>query len=105
MNASAPRSDPAPIACSLTADEYRRRLTKSARVAQDALRRREPIDGGVRLVFADSEAARRRVRRFAAEESQCCPFLTFDIAERDGQLVVDLTGPVRAAPIIEGLFA
>jgi hypothetical protein len=97
--------DPPPIACSLTADEYRRRVADTGQVARDALRERRPIDGGVRLTFEETVDTRRRLEAFVAAESTCCPFLTMNLHAADGRLVLDVTGPELAAPIIEELFA
>jgi hypothetical protein len=94
-----------PIACSLSAAEYRRRVEDTGRVAQDALRGRHPITGGARLTFDDAPGVRARLERFVAAESRCCPFLTLDLNADDGALVLDVTSPADAAPIIEELFA
>jgi hypothetical protein len=40
-----------------------------------------------------------------AAESQCCPFLRFDLARDDATLHLDITGPDEAQPIIAELFA
>ena len=37
---------------------------------------------------------------FVAAESDCCPFLTMKL-----RLVLDVTGPAEAAPIVQELFA
>jgi len=97
--------DSPPIACSLTAADYRRRVDDTGQVARDALRERRPIDGGARLTFEETADTRRRLEAFVAAESTCCPFLTMDLRSADGRLVLDVTGPETAAPIIEELFA
>ena len=98
-------TDPAPIACSLTGAEYRKRVAEIGQVARDALRERRPIDGGVRLSFEATADVRRRLEAFVAAESECCPFLTMNLRAGDGRLVLEVTGPELAAPIIEELFA
>ena len=98
-------TDPAPIACSLTGAEYRKRVADTGQVARDALRKRQPIDGGARLSFDASPEVRERLDAFAAAESECCPFLTMRLRATDGRLVLEVTGPELAAPIIEELFA
>lgn len=87
------------IACSLTAAEYRNRAADANDVARDALRDRGPIAGGVRLTF--DAAARERLESLIAAEAACCPFLTMDLREAAGRLVLEVTGPDAAAPIIE----
>ena len=96
---------PAPIACSLTGAEYRKRVADTGQVARDALRERRPIEGGARLSFEESADVRERLEVFVAAESQCCPFLTMNLTAGAGRLVLDVTGPEPAAPIIEALFA
>jgi hypothetical protein len=94
-----------PIACSLTGAEYRSRADDIGRFARDALLERRRIDGGARLTFDDAPGVRARLEAFVAAESQCCPFLTMDLHAAGGRLVLDVTGPEAAAPIIEELFA
>jgi hypothetical protein len=98
-------SDPPPIACSLTAAEYRERVADTGRVAHDALHDRRAIDGGERLTFDATTGVEERLTGFVAAESRCCPFLTLKLERVDGALVLDVTGPAEAAPIIEELFA
>jgi len=90
------------IACSLTGPDYRRRTDDIRELAREALRDRRPIDGGVRLTF--DTTARERLEAVVAAESECCPFLTMDLRAADGRLVLDVTGPEAAAPIIAELF-
>ena len=94
-----------PIACSLTADEYRRRAADMGDVARSALRSRRPIDGGAQLIFEDIADVGRRLEDFVAAESKCCPFLSMQLRAESGTLILDVTGPPAAAPIIEELFA
>ena len=86
------------IACSLTAADHRRRLADLGELTRDALLDRIPIEGGIRLTF--DAKARERVEAFVAAESDCCPFLTMKL-----RLVLDVTGPDEAAPIVQELFA
>jgi hypothetical protein len=93
----------APIACTLTAAQYRERTDDIARLACAALRDRRRIDGGVRLTF--DAAARERLEAFVAAERECCPFLTMDLRTAGDELVLEVTGPEAAAPIIAELLA
>jgi hypothetical protein len=94
-----------PIACSLTAAGYRQRVADTGQVARDALLERRPIGGGARLSFEETADIRRRLEAFIAAESTCCPFLTMSLESNGDRLVLDVTGPELAAPIIEELFA
>jgi hypothetical protein len=91
------------IACTLSPARVPGRLALIEGLARDALVDQEPIPGGVRSRFR--AAAESRVRRLAGLESRCCAFLDFTIA-RDGEaIVLDITGPPEARPVIEQLFA
>jgi hypothetical protein len=48
---------------------------------------------------------RERLGGLVAAESACCPFLTLHFHAAGGRLVLEVTGPEAAAPIIEELFA
>jgi hypothetical protein len=98
-------TDPTPIACSLTGAGYRKRVADTGQVARDALLERQPIDGGARLSFEETADVRERLEAFVAAESECCPFLAMNLRAADGRLVLEVTGPELAAPIIEELFA
>lgn len=94
-----------PISCSLTGAEYRERLADLGELARDALRERRPIDGGARLTFDDSAEVRERLEALVAAEAECCPFLAMRLHAADGRLVLDVTGPDAAAPILAELLA
>jgi MerR family copper efflux transcriptional regulator len=94
-----------PIACSLTAADYRQRIADTDRVAHAALLDRQAIDGGARLTFADGEQRRAELEALIAAESSCCPFLTMQLRRANGRLILDVTGPDAAAPIIDEMFA
>ena len=94
-----------PIACSLTAADYRRRVADANQLARDALRTREPIERGVRLTFTESPEVRARLEALVAAESECCPFLTMRFRGGADRIVLDVTGPDDAAPILEEIFA
>ena len=90
------------IACSLGAADHRQRLAAFGALARAALLAREPIARGARLTFAAS--ARERVEALVAAEAECCPFLALDLRAGGDRLVLDVTGPAEAAPIIEELL-
>lgn len=93
-----------PIACSLSATDMRQRQSDIARLAAASLRSRTAIDGGQRLAFSADGDTADQIDRLVAAEAECCPFLRMDV-RRDGELViVDVTGPVDAEPIIEQFF-
>jgi hypothetical protein len=94
-----------PIACSLSAAEMRERRTTIDAIAREALRTREPMDGGVRLTFTDGADTERALRDLIAAEAECCPFLRFDL-DRDGDsMTLEVTAPEDAQPMLAELFA
>jgi hypothetical protein len=75
-------------------------------IARRALRSREAIDGGARLRFAAAGETESDLRAVIAAEAECCAFLSFDLRDDGGDgLLLDVTGPADAQPIIGELFA
>ena len=95
----------APIACTLTPGEYRRRTSELAALATGALRSREQTPDGERLYFTDGEDTERELRAVIAAESSCCAFLRINLQRAEDGLVLDIAGPQDARPIITELFA
>jgi hypothetical protein len=89
------------IACTLPLTEVPDRLAKLAGAAE-AHRGRHPIPGGVRHRF--DPAAEARVREIAELESRCCAFLRFAVSRDDDAVVLDITGPPEALPVMEQFF-
>jgi hypothetical protein len=94
-----------PIACSLPAAGYAARQEDIARIAREALRSREPLTGGTRLILAARDDTERDLRALVAAEAECCPFLRFELNRDGDSLRLDVTGPGDAQPIIAELFA
>jgi hypothetical protein len=93
-----------PIACSLTPGDAATRAAETTEIARAALRRREPIDRGARLVFGAADETEARLQRIVAAERECCPFLTLDLRRAGDELLLDVTGPPDAQPIVAALF-
>jgi hypothetical protein len=94
-----------PIACTLSPGQYADRTGQLAALAARALRSREQLPNGERLIFTDTEQTERELRAVIAAESRCCAFLRMDLARDDQGLVLDIAGPQDARPIIAELFA
>lgn len=92
-----------PIACTLDARAYAARVGSLSALAAAALRSRAPIPGGERLVFAPH--AESRLRDVVAAEAACCPFLRLELRHAPDGLVLDVSGPEDARPVIAALFA
>jgi hypothetical protein len=94
-----------PIACTLTPDGLTARLALIDALAADGLLDRTPTDGGLRVRLRDTPDIEQRTRELVAAESTCCAFLDFDLGRADGDLVLDISGPEDARPVIEMFFA
>ena len=90
-----------PIACTLTPGQREAREPQLAALRR-ALRSRDATPGGLRLTF--DPVAEAELRAFTAAEAVCCPFLTLDLAAADDAVVLDVSGPAEARPIIDELF-
>jgi hypothetical protein len=94
-----------PIACTLTAADYAARAEATRELARSALRSRERIADGARLLFEPGADTERRLREIIAAEARCCAFLRMDLRPAADALILDVTGPAQAEPIIAELFA
>ena len=94
-----------PIACTLTPEQLSGRRADLAELARRSLRSRAPIAGGERLLFAPGTEVEAQLRDVVAAEAACCAFLTMDLRPGADTIILDVTGPAEAAPIIRELFA
>ena len=94
-----------PIACTLSPNQVRDRMTFIDELVADALLAQHEIERGVRSRFRDAPDVERRIRELVAAESSCCGFLSFAVGRDDGQLWLDITGAPEAKPAIERFFA
>jgi hypothetical protein len=94
-----------PIACTLTPDGMTARLALIEALAADGLLDRAPTEAGMRVRLRDTPEIERRTRELVAAESRCCAFLDFDLGREGGDLVLDISGPEDARPVIDMFFA
>jgi hypothetical protein len=94
-----------PNACTLTSDAMTDQLAFIEELSRDGLIARTPTDSGLRVRLRDSNDIERRTRELIAAESSCCSFLTFDLQRVDGELVLQISGPDDARPVIDLFFA
>jgi hypothetical protein len=90
-----------PIACSLSADELPRRLAEIGAIGGEALRSVEP-DGVLR--FRADPSIRQRLEAVIAAESECCPFLTFELREDAGELLLTIAAAQDGEPLVRELI-
>jgi hypothetical protein len=93
-----------PIACTLSPDGMSARMALIDALA-DGVLDRTPTASGMRVRLRDTPDIEQRTRELVAAESACCAFLDFTLAREDGDLVLDITGPQNARPVIEMFFA
>lgn len=94
-----------PIACTLSPDGFTARMELIDALATDGLLDRTSTDSGLRVRLRDTPEIERRTRALVAAESRCCAFLRFDFARDDDTLVLDVSGPDDARPVIELFFS
>jgi hypothetical protein len=94
-----------PITCTLSPDGMTARLALIDALAVDGLLDRAPTASGMRVRLRDTPDIEQRTRELVAAESACCAFLDFTLGREDGDLVLDITGPQNARPVIEMFFA
>lgn len=86
-------NDPKPIACSLGAEDLRRRLERVAAVGAAGLIDREDENGGHVLRFRSDPETRRGLREIVAAEAECCPFLDLELSEGGEEIVLTISAP------------
>jgi hypothetical protein len=92
-----------PIACTLTAGTYQQRLDWIAQLTRDGLRSHQRNELILELRYASEVAD--RVRELVRKEDQCCAFLTFELSEENGDILLTITVPERARDAADLLFA
>lgn len=91
------------IACSLGAGAVPDRISEWQALAARATNR-EPITGGVALVFPASPGLVTDAARLAAAEQDCCTFFTFTLQLTTGQVRLEIQAPEDASEIVAAMF-
>lgn len=90
--------DTVPIACSLNGGDMAERMADWQGVTGQVVRR-EPLTGGVRLVFGP-EAPLGEIARLAAAEYECCPFFGFALTVDGRGTALEVTAPPDGAELV-----
>jgi hypothetical protein len=90
-----------PVACTLTGEIFRDRLTWIEQLTREALRGHERADLTLTLRYA-REAA-QRVQELVRKEQGCCAFLTFKTREQGDEVWLTVTAPEAARPTADAL--
>lgn len=88
-----------PIACSLGADDLRRRLDEIAAIGGESLIGGGPVGDAQVLRFRRDPATRRRLEEIVEAESKCCAFLDLDLGEEGEHLVLRISAPGDGAAV------
>lgn len=86
--------------CSLDADDYRKRLAEIRTVSSDGSVRIRELPDGVMLTFRDTEKVRDQLTAIIRAESECCPFLELEMESQGEELLLRVSGPQHAIPLI-----
>jgi hypothetical protein len=97
------RSDEAvPIACTLNGGDMAQRIEDWQGVT-DLVVRREPLDGGVRLVLGEDPPL-SEIARLAAAEYECCPFFAFALTVDTRGTALEVTAPPEGTEVLTAAF-
>lgn len=92
-----------PIACTLSATDYRSRLAEIAALSREALRSVERR--GLTLDLRYAPEAADRVRRLVEQERACCAFLQFELHDDADEVRLLVIAPPAAADAVPDLLA
>ncbi len=90
--------------CSLDPAALAARLAEWGELDRAALSRRTTAEG-VEVRYPLEPGLAERLLALIAAEAECCPFLAFDLSRANGDLVLEISGPGEARPVIESFFA
>ena len=91
-----------PIACSLSAADYRERLDEIAEVGSLIDVEERPHESVLR--FQNSPSALDRLREIVSKEAACCAFLSLALRASDSEVVLTVRGPAGARPVVSDLI-
>ena len=83
------------LACTLNTDSLTARLARISLLAERYFLSERQDGPTLRLRYAPKAAA--ELRDIVAQESQCCPFLTFDLNEAAAHVELAITAPQASA--------
>jgi hypothetical protein len=92
-----------PVACSLTSDDVRARLLEWDELLR-GVTARQPVQGGLRLVFGSSSTL-TAIADLATREHACCPFLHFTLGLDTEAPILEVRAPAAMQDVIRQVFA
>ncbi len=91
------------IPCTLGSVDFKDRVDDIRSLSRRSLRRAERRPLSLTLIYEAETLS--KVTDLVAKESECCSFLTFDIAGDAGSVRLTITAPVQALSAADELFA
>jgi DNA-binding transcriptional MerR regulator len=91
-----------PIVCTLGPDDMGDRIAAWQRIVAGVAYAHEPVDGGVRLRLPRSTDL-AELAQLMADEQTCCSFFTFGLTVGRESVVLDVTAPDDALPMVHAL--
>ena len=101
---SCARLPTSPIACALEGEALENRVRAWAAVGERALVRRGRDGERAVLRYRRERGVEDELRRLVRLEGECCPFLTFGLAPDGTELVLTVSGPAAAGPLVEAFL-
>jgi hypothetical protein len=92
-----------PIACTLSGASLEERGVWLRRLGDAALI--EGARGGDRLDLRFRPEAEADVRELVRAETDCCPFLSFELHRDAAEVRLTVTGPPEAGPVLDAMLA
>ena len=89
--------------CSLSPDALTGRVSEWRALSAHAVRRQVEA-GRVVSRYPNRPEIAQWLARLVAAESDCCPFLDFDVHEHDGVIDVELRYPPQFAPMLTAVL-
>jgi hypothetical protein len=97
--------EPPPIACTLGDADLKTRLAELRALGEDGLVSNVVNGRSAVLRFRPAPDIRRRVDAAVAAESECCPFLDFELEHGEDATVLTITAPDGAAEALAGVLS
>jgi hypothetical protein len=94
-----------PIACTLDAGQLEGRLAEMEAVGRTSLRGVERGPRRARLRFASAGTVHERLAAIVEAESRCCAFMEFELRETTDEIVMTISAPEGAEPVLEDFVA
>jgi hypothetical protein len=92
---------PLPMACSLGPEDASSRAAEWRRLYRQALIEGRREGDAVALRFHASPDVERALDDLVAAERDCCPFLNLALSPEGDDLLLTVSGPPQARPIVE----